>query len=375
VQHPPPNHANNSDGNFYGTTPYGGTDELGTVFRISPDGTLTNLYSFPSPGGIYSHSLDPSGLVQGGDGYFYGTTDYGGAGDAGTVFKTSAAGALTTLYSFTNVGFYYDYTSGPKGLVRGSDGNFYGTTVGREDAGTVFKISAAGALTRLYSFTGGNDGAYPYAALVQGSNGNFYGTTLTGGTNGGYGTVFKISADGALTTLHSFSGRPDGAYPHAKLVQGGDGYFYGVTSGVNPYGENYGSGTVFKMSAAGVLTTLYSFTGGNDGANANGLVQGSDGSFYGTAYGGGEGGAGTVFRLAVVPAAPAFQTVALRNGTLSLAWSAEAGGRYQLQYTSELSSGNWTNVGSTLTATGATLSATDFVSNGPRRFYRMLVLP
>ena len=138
----------------------------------------------------------------------------------GTVFKISTNGALTSLYSFTGGN---DGANPQAGLVQGSDGNFYGTTVRRRHErlwhGTVFKISTNGALTSLYSFTGGNDGADPNAGLVQGSDGNFYGTTVYGGTNG-YGTVFKISTNGALTSLYSFTGGNDGAYPLCRAGAG-----------------------------------------------------------------------------------------------------------------------------------------------------------
>jgi uncharacterized repeat protein (TIGR03803 family) len=133
---------------------------------------------------------------------------------------------------------------------------------------------------------------------------------------------------------------------------------------------------VFKIGTNGALTSLYSLTGGNDGGSPyGGLVQGSDGSFYGTTSGGGQGGAGTVFRLTIVRAAPVLQAVTLTNGTLSLTWSTEAGEMYQLQYNSDLSSTNWTNLGSPAAATGATLSAADSVTNAPRRFYRLALLP
>jgi uncharacterized repeat protein (TIGR03803 family) len=170
-------------------------------------------------------------------------------------------------------------------------------------------MSTNGELISLYSFAPGNEGANPYAALVQGSDGYFYGTTQTGGTNG-YGTVFKISTNGALTKLYSFgsiqdtNGVPiDGSLP-SGLVQGGDGYFYGTTEYGGAYTNRYGPGTVFRISTNGVLSSLYSFTGGNDGANPQAaLVQGSDGFFYGTTgYGGNTNlnsgdGFGTVFRI------------------------------------------------------------------------------
>jgi uncharacterized repeat protein (TIGR03803 family) len=176
------------------------------------------------------------------------------------VFSAQAGVVLTTLHSFQP---FPNGKNPSAGLVRGSDGNFYGTAPGggTRDSGTVFKISTNGALTSLYSFTGGYDGWWPQAGLVQGSDGYFYGTTQNGGTNNS-GTVFKISTKGALTSLYSFTGTDDGANPYAGLVQGSDGYFYGTTSGG---GTGY-SGTVFKISTNGALTSLYSFTGGNDGA-------------------------------------------------------------------------------------------------------------
>ena len=378
-----------SDGNFYGTTFGGGTNGNGTVFKIGSNGALTSLYSFT---GGKDGANPRAGLLQGNDGDFYGTTSTGGTSNYGTVFQIRRDGAYTSLYSFTgtNDGAYPE-----SGLVQGSDGNFYGTTFGWSGPfqngpyvsdlgyGTVFELSTNGALTTLYSFT--NWGPYypfgrsPEARLVQGSDGYFYGTTFGGGFDGvhipdGYGTVFKISPNGTLTTLYSFD-FTDGANPSAGLVEGSDGNFYGTTYNGGKYGpvsdEHYG--TVFQISTNGSLTTLHFFTGGSDGAGPQGaLVQGSDGNFYGTTSGDLSGGAGTVFRLTIVPE---FQAVTLTNGTLSLTWSTEAGGTYQPQFSSDLGSSNWANLGGALTAAGATLSATDSVTNGPRRFYRVVLLP
>jgi uncharacterized repeat protein (TIGR03803 family) len=259
--------------------------------------------------------------------------------------------------------------------VQGRDGYFYGTTeyggtngISAGGYGTIFKISTNGALTSLYSFTGGNDGGYPYAGLVQGSDGNFYGTA-SGGGKYNYGTVFKMSATGALTNLYSFTGGNDGNGPNAALVQASDGYFYGTAY----YGGPDGFGTVFRISTNGALTTLYSFTGGIDGASPPAaLVQGHDGSFYGTTYGGNGAAGGTVFRLTIVPEV---QTVTVTDGTLSLTWSTEPGGTYQLQCSSDLSSSNWANLGSPATAAATTLSASDYLTNGPQRFYRLVLSP
>jgi uncharacterized repeat protein (TIGR03803 family) len=359
--------AQGTDGNLYGTTSSGGTNGDGTVFKISTNGVLTSLFSFT--GGSVGAGPQAA-LVQGSDGNFYGTTYSDGAYNAGTVFRMSTNGVLTKLHSFTRA---IDGAGPGAALARGSDGNLYGTTWegGTNDAGTVFKMNTNGALTSLYSFTGGDDGANPFG-VVQGGDGNFYGTTEGGGTNG-VGSVFKISTNGLLTSLHSFSGVNDGTSPEAALVRSSDGYLYGTTCG-SYGGPDYG--TVFKISTNGALTTLYSFTDGNDGALPTAaLVQGNDGSFYGTTSSGGQGGGGTVFRLTVASAAPVLQVVTLTNTMVSLTWTTEAGGVYQLQFNSDLSSTNWTNLGGAGTAAGAMLSATDSVTNGPRRFYRVVLSP
>ena len=286
-----------SDGNFYGTTSEGATYYSGTVFKISPGGSFTTLYTFDSPDGANPEAA----LVRGSDGNFYGTTTQGGSGDCeggcSTVFKISPTGTLTTLYNFT-VGTDGDTPYAT--LVHGSDGNFYGTTsdggVGGflNGNGTVFKISPAGTLTTLYSFTG----TASCGGLVQGSDGNFYGTTPSGGTSDN-GSVFKISPAGLLTTLYSFTGGTDGSLPSAELVQVGDGNFYGTTT----QGGANGFGTVFEITSGGSMSIVYSFTTGINGAM---LIQGSDGNFYGTTPNGGsssncDGGCGTVFRLYVPP--------------------------------------------------------------------------
>jgi len=278
------------DGNFYGTTTYGGTNGLGTAFQVTPAGALTTLVSFNGTNGSYPYA----GLVQGSDGNFYGTTCYGGAGDLGTVFQMTPAGMLTTLVSFSGTNGSYPYA----GLVQGSDGNFYGTTLGggARGIGTIFQMTPAGALTTLVSFNN-SDGAAPLAALVQGTNGNFYGTTSQGGnlsvnSGAGYGTVFEMTPAGVLTTRVVFSGS-NGGSPTAVLVQGTNGNFYGTTE----YGGASGKGTVFKMTPTGVLTTLISFNLANGCKLSAGLVQGSDGNLYGTTDGGGAGGGGTVFKM------------------------------------------------------------------------------
>jgi len=261
-----------TNGNFYGTTTWGGSNSSGTVFQMHPNGAVTPLYSFT--GGNDGDS--PYGaLVQGSDGDFYGTTAFGGSNSLGVIFKMSPGGMITSLYSFTGTNDgAYPYA----GLIQGVDGNFYGTAAfgGTHDAGSIFKITTGGVITRLYSFTGGADGAYPLAGLIQGTDGDLYGTTYQGGT-ADVGTVFKMSTSGAFNTLHSFSDT-DGALPSAELAQGRDGYFYGTTE----LGGSGQVGTVFRITTNGALDTIIHFTGVNGAYPESTLVQAADGYFYGT---------------------------------------------------------------------------------------------
>jgi uncharacterized repeat protein (TIGR03803 family) len=246
-----------TNGDFYGTTGAGGANNGGTVFKIAPSGTLTTLYSFCSQGGTLctDGNCPVAALIQAANGDFYGTTEEGGANDGGTVFKITPSGTLTTLYRFCSQGgaACTDGWLPTAGLVQSINGDFYGTTQvgGVENRGTVFKITPSGTLTALYSFcaqSGCTDGSYPIAGLVQATNGEFYGTTYTGGVYYSMagptaGTVFKITPSGTLTTLHSFN-FADGYYPYAGLVQGTNGDIYGTTE----YGGPNDDGTVFSLS-------------------------------------------------------------------------------------------------------------------------------
>ncbi len=289
-----------TDGNYYGTTEGGGTGVGGTVFQITRGGTLTPLYSFDGTDGQSPYA----GLLQAANGNFYGTTYQGGANNAGTVFQITPGGTLTPLYNFCAKTNCSDGGYPYAGLVQATNGNLYGTTYGGGaygNYGTVFEITPEGTLTTLHSFCAKAqcpDGALPYAGLVQATNGDLYGTTYGGGAYGDYGTVFKITTAGKLTTLHSFD-YTDGWLPEGGLVQATNGSFYGTTSSGGP-NEN---GTVFKITAAGKLTTLYSFCAQancTDGTNPTaGLVQGTDGDFYGTTVEGGanNGNYGTIFKI------------------------------------------------------------------------------
>lgn len=301
-----------SDGDLYGTTYYGGDLTLnggngfGTVFKVTLDGQLTSLVQFANTNGSYPSAK----LLQGGDGNFYGTTYSGGVSGRGTVFQMTPAGALTTVASFAGTNGGHPSA----GLVQGNDGNFYGTTYwggnlalgGGSGLGTVFKMSPAGAITRMVAF-GGANGGHPYAEVTQGSDGNFYGTTDWGGNtslgNGsGLGTVFRMTPGGALSTLVAFAGT-NGGHPYAALVQGPDGNFYGTTywGGNLLLNSGNGYGTAFNITPAGAVTTLVSFTAENGAYPFGGLVPGSNNRFYGTTTEGGAAGGGTFFRLDLSP--------------------------------------------------------------------------
>jgi uncharacterized repeat protein (TIGR03803 family) len=353
-----------ADGNFYGTTLIGGPNYSGSIFRLTPAGSITTLSTFS--GGL-NGQYPTAPLIQGTDGNFYGTTFFGGTFGNGTVFRMTPTGTLTSLYSFTGGN---DGMNPWGGLVQGNDGNLYGTTEagGANGSGTVFRLTTNGTLATLVEFNSTN-GAFPYGKLVQGTDGCFYGTTETGGTNGA-GTVFKMDTNGVLTTLFQFDNDNNGANPVTGLIRGTDGYFYGTTA----QGGLGGYGTVFRISSQGALTTLIWFDWSNGATPEAPLFQAADGSFYGTTISGGASGSGTIFRVAL-PGPPVFQTITLANGMMTLTWSAGLGQMCQLQCNSDLSTTNWTNLGRALPALGGTLSATDAVGTNQQRFYRVLLLP
>jgi uncharacterized repeat protein (TIGR03803 family) len=348
------------DGNFYGTTAGGGTQGAGTIFDISPQGTFTTVYSFCVLKRCEDGKSPRAGVILGTDGTFWGTTEFGGrvvgGFGQGELFRMIPGEMPESQYVFgsrvgdkpfsapvqaANGGIYvttpvggrpdtgslssdtgailklpgdagsYDFCANKRcpdgrnpygGLVQGSDGNLYGTTSsgGAGNAGTVFKIpTKLKPLTRLHSFET-TDGSYPYAALIQAADGNFYGTTELGGANGA-GTVFQITPAGTLRSLYSFCAQAsciDGKTPVAGLTQATDRNLYGTTE----LGGANGAGTIFQVTSGGTLTTLYSFCAQPscaDGGNPlSGLLQATDGNFYGAASVGGADNDGTIFTLA-----------------------------------------------------------------------------
>ena len=409
-----------TDGNFYGTTRAGGSNNFGTIFRLTPEGIFTRMLAFNGTNGAFPQST----LTLGKDGNFYGTTVSGGGGNsAGTVFRFSTNGTLTTLASFdsTNTGFSPDCPllidtngnlygttpiSGPglrgtvfrvttngvltnlvnfngpngatpkDGLVMGDDGNFYGVTVsgGANNLGTAFRLTPAGTLTTLISFNTTN-GANPIGGLIFGKDGFLYGTTGFGGTNLGFGTIFKLTTNGNLTTLYNFHGT-EGEEPSFRLVFGNDGRLYGTTSFAgdpdnSPSG--IGSGSVFSITTNGTFTTLFLFHGTNGSNPAGPLILGSDGNLYGTTSQVGPGGGGTIFRVVL---SPQFAGIAkLPDRRLVLTATGPSGTPFRLLTSANVTTPvqSWAVLTNGAFGADDTYSYTDAPPVGVQGFYRLSV--
>jgi uncharacterized repeat protein (TIGR03803 family) len=327
------------NGQLYGTTVGGGFNSQGSIFKMTPGGALTTVYSFCAAGtlGNCVDAYNPGQLVLGSNGSIYGTTEYGGAYNVGTVFIMSPSGevrapsnfcALATDPTGIEVNACGAFPVGA--LVQATSGIFWGVAQGGGalGQGVKFEMSPLGGFGSISGFAcieANCNGAVEVAAgLVQGTDGNFYGTSEEGGTgafgSGQFaGSIFRITPRGSIKTIYSFCAQSDctdGQAPTGVLVQGADGSFYGTTKFGGLGSECYngrpgilGCGTVFQITPEGTLTTLYSFcteSGCPDGQNPiAGLILGSDGNFYGTTNNGGtapssacsDNPCGTIFQL------------------------------------------------------------------------------
>ncbi len=285
-----------NSGNLYGTTPTGGAND-GTLYKISPAGTYTRLYTFDGNAGQLPYSQP----IIAADGNLYGTTYYGGSGiGAGVVYKYDlAANTISVFATFDGTDAFM-----PNAITQGTDKNFYGTSEAGgltynhpgfgQGYGSAFKVSSTGSVTLLYSFYS-HPGYSPSGRVVQGPDGHFYGTTSEGGYHDN-GTIFKSDANGKVTILHHFNNPffMDGNSPQAGLIVGKDGSLYGSTTS----GGRYSCGTIFKISTGGSFHVLYSLTQSQGSHIYAPLMEGKDGSFYGVASSGGANGYGTAFKLA-----------------------------------------------------------------------------
>jgi uncharacterized repeat protein (TIGR03803 family) len=290
-----------ANGTIYGTTEDGGTNGKGALFKLSPDGEETVLYSFCSLANCtdgWNPYSGPSPTLQGG---LIGTTFGGGAKGKGILYEVTSAGKFTRLYSFCGQTTCTDGSDPVSPPFQTADGTIYGTTNGggQFGSGTIYTYTATAGLNTVYSFPTALDGFSAEPMLVQGADGNFYGVTSYLGQSGN-GSVFQFTPQGVFTTLYSFctaAGCTDGAGP-TGLIQGNDGNLYGLTS----VGGTRGDGTIFEVTPQGVLTVLYSFCQLANCLDGNGplsLVQDTNGTFYGTTASGGTIGDGTAFSLSV----------------------------------------------------------------------------
>jgi uncharacterized protein (TIGR03437 family) len=308
-----------ADGNFYGTdngwSPTLGADGSsisGGIFRMTPSGTLTVLNPIASTFELILEDwLAVSGLILGPDGNFYGAMQNG---LNAAVFRITPGGTLTTLQTLDNL-------QGVSALTMGSDGSFYGTLqyggTNSSPWGVIYKITASGTYTMLYNFSGA-DGQGPVGGVTQGPDGNFYGITQYGGTSPYGGTIFRMTPAGVLTTLHDFKGGvqlpAEQLQPNAALVLGPDRNFYGTTEYGGSCNTSFlGCGTIFRISPAGDFATLYTFSGSDGRLPATGLTLGSDGNLYGTTFYGGAKDSGTLFRLTIPHTPPSITAGGMVN--------------------------------------------------------------
>lgn len=399
-----------SDGNFYGSTvfgglgfngtlPYGYGNGFGTLFRVSPAGEFATLVTFNGTNGAYPRCT----LTESVDGLLYGTATgtyhsyFTNTGGQGTVFTLTTNGQHSTLFKFNG-------TNGesPMGKLLELEGDFYGITWsgGASNLGTVFRITTNGDMTTLVNFAGTN-GSNPYSGVVRAGDGQLYGTTISSSVGHSYGKIFRMTTNGILTTIHSFNG-VNGQFADALLALGQDGALYGTTAngGQPNYGQISGNlGTIYQVTTNGGFTTLLAFNNINGAVPVAELVLDDDGSFYGTTYSGGVSGnsqVGTIFHFGpgVSPVIENPEIVIYDDGDryyrwLRFQWQALAGVSYSVQVNSTLDPQGWDympNYGPYFIAASPTNcvmnSMVDFPSSDPfrfgseeQRYFRLVLMP
>lgn len=368
-----------ANGDFYGVALTRGPQ--GDFFRFRTNGVPA--VEFPWGTNLdYGFTLNGD-LAYDGVETLYGATTQGGSNHLGSVFRLTTNGVFTTLFHFNGTNGSYPTRS----VTFGKDGNLYGTTLWggmgfagdlQSGYGTVFKLTTNGTLTTL-AFFGATNGARPVASLTYASDGYLYGATSGGGTFGS-GTLFRVTTSGALTTLASFDGT-NGAGPISGLTQVPSGEFYGLTAlGPDNPNASWGSfGTLFRVTTNGVITTIANFNGANliNPYPSADLCLAQDGNLYGLAadfvHGLSlNGNAGIFFRLAQVPQ---ITTQSISNGTVILHWAAFTNGVYRVERKSGVWSNNWVALVPNVTAPGGTASFTDSSPLPGGSYYRVVLLP
>jgi uncharacterized repeat protein (TIGR03803 family) len=294
-----------SDGNFYGTL-YDYYGFNGSVYRLTPSGEFTTIYAF---GGGLDGALPETSLIEGPDGALYGTTSAGGGPGVGNVFRLTLDGQLTPLFMFTG---YRDGYGPATQLTLGSDGWIYGAmpSGGITSEGSIFKVSTDGEYERLQVFSstglyhGENnfaDGDAPVSPLLEYVPGEFLGATALGGAEGypGYGTLYSINSQGGfrvVTSLSPKSGVADPGDPYlASFLQASDGNMYSFDqNGVDSQGDD--DGIIFRVNSSGVPSVLHALQT-TEGSSPTGLILGSNGLMYGSAFAGGANGSGSIFSV------------------------------------------------------------------------------
>jgi uncharacterized repeat protein (TIGR03803 family) len=317
------------------------------VFRITTHGELTNIYTFSNG----NDGGQPSWLIRGLDGNLYGTTYSGGMSNLGTIFRMTTGGVLQTLHSFTG-GSDGGYPQAP--FVQASDGYLYGTASGGTNGfGVIFRVSTNGSFALLYSFTGQNGDGYPLG-LAQANDGNLYGVTTLD-----YGGLFRINPTGTHTNLYKF---PSGTSSSAALVQGNDGNLYGAVRTVN-------GGGVFSLTANGAVKTVCNWSNTFASLVPNPLALATDNNLYGvTGY-----YPATAFRIVLSGNTARPITIPpplLSNGNFFFRVPTFVGRGYTVQQSSNLASGSW-NVYTNFTGDGSTFSFAAPITGTTKTFFRV----